>query len=84
MSRYHLHARKSRGDLGHPDHNELQTAEGDNLDAMEYIADELREVGFTVWLYEQSGDEHVIERVPGDPKPRTPLAVIREWRPMHP
>lgn len=52
-SRYVLHARLFTGSLEAPDRNELRTAEGDNREALERLADTWQENGWRVWLYER-------------------------------
>lgn len=51
--RWHLHARLFTGPLSAPERNELHTAEGDDRVELEELADELRERGYRVWLYER-------------------------------
>ncbi|GAA4851490.1 hypothetical protein GCM10023201_50320 [Actinomycetospora corticicola] len=53
MKRYVLHARLFAGPLCSPVKNELQAAEGDDLAALEELADDYRERGFRVWVYER-------------------------------
>ncbi|MDL5160221.1 hypothetical protein [Actinomycetospora termitidis] len=75
--RWHLHARLFRGTLDAPVRNELRTAEGDDRAALEELADDLRERGWRVWLYERydgrAGSLGEVGRPPG-------FTVVAEWR----
>lgn len=59
MAKYVIHAARP---------NELRTVAGDDPHELAELAEELRELGFTAWLY---------ERHPSAPG----VHVLREWRP---
>lgn len=53
MGRYHLHARMFAGTLDAPTRNDLRVAESDDRAELETLADDMREAGWRVWLYER-------------------------------
>jgi hypothetical protein len=63
--------------------NELQTADGDDPEALAVLADQLRERGRTCWLYEvqpdNSGKRSSV--VAGMVTTAARFHVVREWRP---
>lgn len=77
--RFVLHARSFAGPLCAPTRNELQTAEGDNRQALEEIADTLRERGFRCWLYERSPARPGGIGLPGKTES---FYVLTEWHPI--
>ncbi|WP_018332481.1 hypothetical protein [Actinomycetospora chiangmaiensis] len=77
--RWHLHARLFRGTLDAPVRNELRTAEGDDREALELLADDLRERGWRVWLYERHPARPGSLEVAGR---QERSCVVREWRPL--
>lgn len=76
-ARWHLHARLFEGSLDAPRRNELRTAEGDDRQALEELADQLRERGWRVWLYERRDGRFGSLGTAGQPPGFT---VVAEWR----
>lgn len=70
MATWHVHARAFSGSLAAPQRNELQSAESDEYEEVEALAEELVGRGFAVWLYRH---DHRGTNA-------TAYQVVAEWR----